>query len=292
LQRVESLQRRADILAFGEIGPDNYHLAKARTWIDLALSEYYEGENNDIIPAAAGQAEALLEALEKKQANIAMDTPVQIPGSEAVRPDLWKVIGTLKSNVQFSCGQRSVAEAEVHLVWAGHEKLESSWEHAQTYARSAEELVREAIKSIDACAASHLAKNPPPVLERITLPSDAMYEFGSGKLDHASLWRLNRLADSIKRKGGVEEVILVGHTDHLRSDGRQARNQELSEQRAESVRQYLIGRGVPADKIHARGAGSSQPIVQCPASLSKAKLVDCLQPNRRVEVILRGTRQE
>jgi len=39
-QQIESLQRRAEKLAYDALDPDNYHLAKARTWLDLATSEY------------------------------------------------------------------------------------------------------------------------------------------------------------------------------------------------------------------------------------------------------------
>ena len=287
LQQIEALQRRAENFVFGELGPDNYRLAKARTWLDLALSEYHEKDNSGILSAAIGQAKTLLDALQQKQADIGMDTPVQMPGSEAVRPDLWEKIAALKRNEKFSCAQRPIAEAEVHLVWAGHEKFESSWAHAQSYARSAEELIREAQATIDVCAASSMTQTP-PVLEKITLSSDALFEFGDAKLDPSALWHLNRLADSIKQAAMLEEVVLVGHTDRLRSDGRHERNQTLSEQRAESIKQYLIGKGIPADKTHASGVGATQPIVQCSTRLSKAKQVECLQPNRRVEIILRG----
>ncbi len=289
LQQIEALQRRAEHLVFGELGPDNYRLAKARTWLDLALSEYHEKDNSGILSAAIVQAETLLDALDKKQTGIGMDTPLQVPGSEAVRPDLWKKIAALKSNRKFSCGQRPLAEAEVHLVWAGHEKLESSWAHAQSYARSAEELVREARAAIDVCAASSMTQTP-SVLEKITLLSVALFEFGDAKLDSSALWRLNRLADSIKLAAMLEEVVLVGHTDRMRGDGKHERNQLLSEQRAESVKQYLIGKGIPADKISASGAGSSQPLVQCSAKQSREKQIACLQPNRRVEIILLGAK--
>lgn len=293
LQKIESLQRRADRLASGELGANNYHLAKARTWLDMALSEYHENEGNNIVAAVIAQVDPLLDALEQKQtgigaATISMDTPMQIDGSEAVRPDLWEKIAALKSSAQFSCGQRPVAEAEVHLVWAGHEKLESSWEFAQSYARTAEQLIREAQKAIEACEATHLAQIP--VLQKITMSSDAMFEFGSAKLDHSSLWRLNRLADNIKKETRVETVELVGHTDRLRSDGHHERNQLLSEQRAASIKQYLADKGIPEDKIYTSGVGSSQPLVQCSPKQSKAKQVECLKPNRRVEIILRGTR--
>ena len=284
LQQIESLQRRADKLAFGELGATNYHLAKARTWLDLALSEYHESEGNGIVPAAIAQAQTLLDALEKKQTDITMDTPMQVPGSEAVRPDLWNKIAALKSHAKFLCGQRPIAEAEVHLVWAGHEKLESSWSHAESYASSAEDLIKEAQTAINDCVARM------PVIEKITLFSNALFGFDVATLEPSALWRLNRLADSIRMANTLEEVVLIGHTDRLRSDGHQERNQLLSEQRAESIKQYLIGKGIPADKIKASGAGSTQPLVECSNNLSKAKQVICLQPNRRVEITLRGAK--
>jgi len=287
LKRIEALQLRADVMAFGEVGPDNYHLAKARTWLDLALSEYHENEQKGIVPAVILQIESLLDALEKQRPDITMDTPRQVTGSEAVRPDLWNRVAVLKNSESFSCGQRPVAEAEVHLVWAGHEKFESSWAHAQSYALSAEELIREAQAKIEACE----FKKTPPVLEKITLSSDALFEFGNAKLDPSAQWRLNRLADHIRQEGArLQEVVLVGHTDRLRSDGKHERNQILSEQRAESIKQYLVGRGIPADKIRASGVGSSQSLVECSSRQSKEKQMECLQPNRRVEIILRGTK--
>ena len=285
LRQIESLQRRADKLAFGATGANNYHLAKARTWLDLALSEYHENEGTGIVPAAIGQAEKLLDALEKMQTDISMDTPVQVAGSEAVRPDLWNRIAELKKHDKFSCGQRPIAEAEVHLLWAGHEKLESSWAHAQSYARSAEDLLKEAQTSINDCVAKI------PVIEKITLSAVALFGFDEKKLEPSAQWRLNRLVDSIKMAKTLEEVMLVGHTDRLRSDGHPERNQLLSEQRAESIKRYLISKGVAANKIHASGVGSSQPLVDCPTKPSKQEQAMCLQPNRRVEVTLRGMNQ-
>lgn len=291
LQQIESLQRRADNLGFGELDADNYYLAKARTWLDLSLSEYYDKDNSGIISAAIGQAETLLDALEKKQTGISMDTPLQIAGSEAVHPDLLDKISTLKKHDKFSCGQRPVAQAEVYLVWTGHEKLESGLSHAQSYARNTEDLIYAAQVAIDNCAgisppAASVAL--PHVIEKITLSGDALFAFDEATLNPSALSRLDQLAESIKNASVLEEVILVGHTDRLRSDGHPEHNQALSLQRAETIKQYLIGKGIQADKTHASGAGATQPIVRCSTRLSKAKQVECLQPNRRVEIILRG----
>lgn len=307
LQQIESLQRRADKLAFGELGSSNYHLAKARTWLDLALSEYHEKDSSGIMHAAIAQAETLLDALDKKQPNIAMDTPMQLPGSETVRPDLWDRIAALKGNTKFSCGQRQIAEAEVQLVWTGHEKAESGWSHAESYARGVEDLVYEAQVAIDNCsrqvddtraaivAAPQAASTAAPVtttvqvvVEKHVLSTDALFAFESSELISGATLRLDKLAETIKGWNTTEDITLVGHTDHY---GSAAYNQKLSEQRAERIRQYLIGRGIAANKIHASGAGATQPLLTCSTKLPRLEQISCLQPNRRVEIILRGVRQ-
>jgi OmpA-OmpF porin, OOP family len=285
-QQIETLQRRAEKLSFDRLDPNNYHLAKARTWLNMAASEYYDRDDSGIIPAAVTQAATLLNALENKQTGISMDTPVQIPGSEKVRPDLWDKIAALKKHSRFSCGQRQAAEAEVFLVWAGHEKSEEGWSHAESYLRSVDDRIYDVQVAIENCA-----EPPRPVMEKITLSGDALFGFGQATLEPSALWHLDKLAESIRQIDSLEEVVLVGHTDRLRSDAHPERNQLLSEQRAESIRQYLIGKGIPADKIHASGAGSTQPIVQCSTGMSKKQLVECLQPNRRVEILLRGENQ-
>ena len=285
-QQIETLQRRAEKLSFDRLDPNNYHLAKARTWLNLATSEYYDRDDSGIISAAVNQAATLLDALENKQTGIGMDTPTQVPGSETVRPDLWDKIAALKKNDKFSCGQRQTAEAEVYLVWAGHEKFESGWSHAESYLRGVEDRIYSAQVAIKNCT-----EPAPPVVEKITLAADALFAFDRATLEPSALWHLDKLADKIKQIDTLEEVVLVGHTDRLRSHVHPERNQLLSEQRAESIRQYLIGKGIAANKIHASGAGSTQPIVQCSTRMSKEKLVECLQPNRRVEVILRGKNQ-
>jgi outer membrane protein OmpA-like peptidoglycan-associated protein len=210
-----------------------------------------------------------------------------VPGSEAIRPDLKEQIALLKSHDKFSCGQRQVATAEIYLVWAGHEFYESGQSHAESYIRSVENLIYEGKVAMDNCAAAQGVAVAPP-LEKITLSSDALFAFGKATLNATALSSLNELVENIRKVNMLEEILLVGHTDHLRSDGHPERNQQLSEQRAESIKQFLIDKGILAEKIHTSGAGSSQPIVDCSANLSKAKQIVCLQPNRRVEITLRG----
>lgn len=303
LEQIESLQKRSDKLVFGEVGSDNYHLAKARAWLDLALSEYHQTDTSGLMFAAIVQAETLITALENKQPDITMDTPNALQGTEVVRTDLWDKVALAKQNLNFKCGQRQLAETEVALVWAGHEKLEAGWSHAESYARSAEDSLYNAQVAMDNCGKDDAKAKGLALagvgagtgdgagvrnVEKFTLSGDALFVFASDQLVSGASASLDKLADAIKEWTEIKEVKLVGYTDRLRSDGNESKNQQLSEARAERIKQYLSSKGIAVEKISSKGGGSSKPIVNCSNKTSKAKQVACLQPNRRVEITLRG----
>ena len=98
------------------------------------------------------------------------------------------------------------------------------------------------------------------------------------KLDSAVIGKLGTCAD-------VTSVIITGHTDRL---GSQSYNQKLSEKRASAVQSYLTGKGVKADVIDTMGAGKTQPIKSCDDKLGRKALIECLAPNRRVTVDVKG----
>src|ERR671939_528027 len=66
-------------------------------------------------------------------------------------------------------------------------------------------------------------------------------------------------------------------------------NQKLSEKRAEAVRAYLISKGVDAAKVETFGFGKTTPVKSCPDQKNRSALIECLAPNRRVEVEIQGT---
>ncbi len=293
LQQIEDLQKRSDKLVFGDVGSSNYHLAKARAWLDLALSEYHQTDTSGIMFAGIAQADFLITALENKQPDITMDTPNTIQGTEVVRTDLWDRIAKAKADLNFKCGQRQLAEAEVELVWTGHEKMESGWSHAESYGRSAEDSLYAGETAIDNCAkadaaAKVVAGADAGHFEKFTLSGDALFVFDKDELVSGASDSLDKLADAIKAWHAVESVDLVGYTDRLRTDHNEAKNQMLSEKRAERIKEYLSAKGIPAYKITATGAGSAKPIVSCASDVGKDKQVLCLQPNRRVEITLHG----
>ena len=137
-------------------------------------------------------------------------------------------------------------------------------------------------------AAPAPAAAPKPAAQKVTLAADALFDFNKADLRPEGKAKLDKLANDIK---GIKlEVILaVGHADRLGDD---AYNQKLSEKRAASVKSYLVSKGVDANRVYAEGKGEKQPVTkpdQCKGPKSK-KVVDCLQPDRRVEIEVIGTK--
>jgi outer membrane protein OmpA-like peptidoglycan-associated protein len=120
------------------------------------------------------------------------------------------------------------------------------------------------------------------------LAADALFAFNEATLTQRGEATLNNFAQGL-RDASVNSIQVVGHTDPLGSD---AYNQQLSERRANAVARYLASQGVPADRIRAEGRGETQLRVtpeECAAqgARSRSALIQCYQPNRRVEVTIR-----
>jgi OmpA-OmpF porin, OOP family len=121
----------------------------------------------------------------------------------------------------------------------------------------------------------------------VTLTNDEVFAFRKADLTAAAKARLDR--DVVAKLGGcarVEAIVIEGHADRL---GTQEFNQKLSEERAEAVRAYLAGRGAPRDAIETIGMGKTVPAKFCPDGKDRAKLIECLAPNRRAIVTIKGT---
>ncbi|HEY8084981.1 MAG TPA: OmpA family protein, partial [Methylophilaceae bacterium] len=67
-------------------------------------------------------------------------------------------------------------------------------------------------------------------------------------------------------------------------------NQKLSERRAKQVKSYIASQGIEPSRLHAVGNGEKDPIEACNGVRGK-KLIDCLQPNRRVVVEIEVQKQ-
>jgi outer membrane protein OmpA-like peptidoglycan-associated protein len=80
-------------------------------------------------------------------------------------------------------------------------------------------------------------------------------------------------------------VIIAGYADRI---GSAAYDWKLAMKRAQTVRAYLVAKGIHIHKLEVRSFGKSEPHANCPADMKRTKLIECLREDRRVEVDLRG----
>ena len=137
-----------------------------------------------------------------------------------------------------------------------------------------------------ASCAELLAEAPPAAAEQkertFNLSADALFAFAKyGADDILPRGREELAAIATQLKEADDAAIrIVGHTDRIGSD---ASNQVLSQRRAQTVREFLVDRGVTASAITAEGRGESEPVKDC-ENQARDALIACLTPNRRVEI--------
>jgi OOP family OmpA-OmpF porin len=127
-----------------------------------------------------------------------------------------------------------------------------------------------------------------PTKDKVTISADAMFDFGKAVLRPEGRAKLDDVVAKSKQIG-LEVVIAVGHADRF---GAAAYNQKLSERRATAVKDYLVGKGILASRVYTEGKGSKQPVTKpadCKGAKS-AKVIECLQPDRRVDIEIIGTK--
>ena len=133
------------------------------------------------------------------------------------------------------------------------------------------------------------AATPKPAAQKVTLAADALFDYDKAVLRPEGKSKLDDVSGKLKDIK-LEVIIAVGHADRLGSD---QYNQKLSEKRAEAVKAYLVGKGVEPNRVYTEGKGEKQPVTgdKCGKGDKKTKqLVECLQPDRRVEIEVIGTK--
>jgi OOP family OmpA-OmpF porin len=124
------------------------------------------------------------------------------------------------------------------------------------------------------------APKPKPVAEKVTFASDVLFDFDKSVVKPEGKAKLDDLSGKV-RGVNLEVVIAIGHADSIGSD---AYNQKLSVRRAESVKAYLVSKGLEANRVYTEGKGKKQPVADNKTREGRAK-------NRRVEIEVIGTRR-
>ena len=129
---------------------------------------------------------------------------------------------------------------------------------------------------------------PQPVVEKVSLSADTLFDFDKAILRPQGRDALDAFVGKLQ---GVEvgTITAVGHTDRI---GSSEYNQKLSDERAAAVKDYLVSKGLNSAQVQTEGVGETQPVTEageCARDKSKS-VIECLQPDRRVEIEVSGTR--
>ena len=124
----------------------------------------------------------------------------------------------------------------------------------------------------------------------LNLAADTLFKFNGSSLNDLLPKGRQEILDVASKISNnfvsVSQIKLVGHTDRLGSD---VYNQQLGQNRADTVRNLLVQKGVPATVINTASMGKHQPVTDgCFAVKERQALQACLQPDRRVTVEITG----
>jgi len=129
-------------------------------------------------------------------------------------------------------------------------------------------------------AAKPAAAMPAPAVtqSKITLQADTLYDFDKSTLKPEGKATLDKIAADLS-KIKLEVIIAVGNTDGIGTD---AYNMALGQRRAQSVKDYLVSKGVDQSRIYTESKGKSNPVASNATAEGRAK-------NRRTDIEVVGT---
>jgi len=163
------------------------------------------------------------------------------------------------------------------------------WTPAMATAECDPDLVAKAEPKKEApkAAAAPVAGPEAPAV-KVSFKAETLFDFDKAVVRAEGKKELDdKVVASMKAHPEVELLLVTGHADRIGSD---KYNQKLSERRAAAVKTYLASQGVAADRVKTVGKGESEPNAdadtanKCKGNKKTKKLIECLQPDRRVTV--------
>ncbi|HVX67145.1 MAG TPA: OmpA family protein [Bryobacteraceae bacterium] len=167
--------------------------------------------------------------------------------------------------------ERARLEAELAAERAARERAEA--EHARQQAENEKTELRTRLRD----QLNAVLETRDTARGLIVNVSDVLFDTGSATLRPGAREKLARVAGILQAQPGLR-LEVEGHTDSV---GSEEYNQRLSERRAEAVREYLVGQGLPPDSVAARGFGKDNPVASNATASGR-------QQNRRVEMVVSG----
>jgi outer membrane protein OmpA-like peptidoglycan-associated protein len=244
---------RAESSPASQLKPDSLHEAKGA--LDKAERAYADDpkdqKTRDIAYVAARRAQ--LAEVEGREAKMAQD-----------KARAEKELAGLTQS-QLSNARQQLASASERL-----DGTEQQLANERAMREAAEKRSREAMDRLAGIGAVKEESRGTV----ITIPGNVLFASGKSTVLPGAQEKLNAVANALKDQDRM--IVVEGHTD---SQGSDASNVTLSQSRAQTVRDYLVEHGVPANRIQSKGIGEARPVADNASAEGRAN-------NRRVEIIV------
>jgi outer membrane protein OmpA-like peptidoglycan-associated protein len=246
-------------------------------------NERLESARSSYEQARRNTARAEMSAAELDRARAAMQRADRAwsGGEDRVEVDHLAYVAQREVDLAVAAGQRRELERAIEQSSRDRDaiQLEASrrrTDSAQAQATTAQVQAEQERQRADQLA-SRLRELQAKETERglVVTFTDVLFDVGRAELRSGAMARVEQLA-AVMREYPERNVLIEGFTD---STGSLATNQDLSERRAMSVQQALVGRGINPQRIVARGHADRYPIADNSTASGR-------QQNRRVEVVL------
>jgi outer membrane protein OmpA-like peptidoglycan-associated protein len=198
--------------------------------------------------------------------------------AERIQQEKDAAAATAKAKAEEQAAAEAQRQAELTAAKEAQMKAEAD---AKTQAAEQE---AERARAATAALRAQLLQQLNSVLQTTDSPrglvvnmADVLFDFGKYNLKSDADVKLAKLAGIILAHPGLH-LAIEGHTDNIGSD---EANMKLSQQRADTVRDYLVQQGLPADSVTAVGMGKADPVADNSTNEGRQK-------NRRVEIIVSG----
>jgi len=246
-------------------------ISKARQAIQFA---------EDARALAAQRQEAARIAAEREAAAAKARGEAEAKAAEEAAEAKRKADEEAKRQAELSAAKEAQMKAEAEAAAVKAKAEEDALKAKEEAARADAERARQAAIALR----TQLLEQFNRVLETRDTPrglvvnmGDVLFDFGKYDLRTEAREKLAKLSGIVLAHPGLT-LTVEGHTDNVGSD---ELNQKLSEQRAESVRNYLIAQGLAQANVTAQGFGKSTPVVDNSTPANRQK-------NRRVEIVVAG----
>jgi outer membrane protein OmpA-like peptidoglycan-associated protein len=179
---------------------------------------------------------------------------------------------TETSNAQVTSAR--LGRARTQLALRGQQLQNADQQLATERERRDEAEQRAAQAAADLAKFAKVKQEPRGMV--ITLSGSVLFASNKSDLLPAAQMKLNDVAEALDKQDSKSNIVVEGHTD---SQGTAGYNQDLSQRRAQSVRDYLVSRGIASGRVTALGFGLTRPIADNASAEGRAN-------NRRVEIVV------